>query len=64
MQKISRTWGLMGACWQILKKDKEMLVFPLVSGICCLLVMVGNFSFGLLFFLLGLPGIALIVLGF
>lgn len=29
----------MSACWQILKKDKEMLVFPLVSGLCCLLVM-------------------------
>jgi hydrogenase-4 membrane subunit HyfE len=39
MQKISRTWSLMSACWQILKKDKEMLVFPLFSGICCLLLL-------------------------
>lgn len=28
----------MGASWQVLKKDKEMLVFPLISGICCLLI--------------------------
>jgi hypothetical protein len=39
MQKITRTWSLMSACWQILKKDKEMLVFPLISGCCCLLVL-------------------------
>jgi len=39
MGKISRTWSLMGASWEILKKDKEMLLFPFISGICCLLVM-------------------------
>lgn len=39
MNKISRTWSLMSACWQILKKDKEMLVFPLISGLCCLLLL-------------------------
>ena len=39
MNKISRTWSLMSACWQILRKDKEMLVFPLVSGLCCLLLL-------------------------
>jgi hypothetical protein len=39
MGKISRTWSLMGASWELLKQDKEMLVFPLISGICCLLVM-------------------------
>ncbi|MBW8015372.1 MAG: hypothetical protein FVQ82_04235 [Planctomycetes bacterium] len=36
--KISHTWSLMGASWQVLKKDKEILVFPLISGICCLIV--------------------------
>ncbi len=39
MGKISRTWSLMGASWEILKQDKEMLFFPFISGICCLLVM-------------------------
>ena len=35
----ARTWSLMGASWQALKKDKELLIFPLISGICCLLVL-------------------------
>jgi hypothetical protein len=39
MGKFSNTWSLMGASWQLLKKDKEILVFPLVSGICCLVVL-------------------------
>lgn len=39
MGKLSNTWSLMDASWQILKKDKEILVFPLISGICCLLVL-------------------------
>ncbi len=39
MNKIQRTWSLMSACWQILKRDKEMLVFPLISGLCCLLLL-------------------------
>ncbi len=29
----------MGASWQILKKDEEILIFPLLSGICCLIVL-------------------------
>jgi hypothetical protein len=37
--KISYTWGVMGATWDILKKDKTLLVFPLLSGICCLVVL-------------------------
>ena len=39
MGKFSNTWNLMDASWQILKKDKEILVFPLISGICCLVVL-------------------------
>jgi hypothetical protein len=34
----------MGASWQVLKKDKEILVFPLISGICCLIVF-ASFAF-------------------
>ena len=30
----------MSASWQVLKQDKSLLVFPLISGICCLLVMI------------------------
>ena len=29
----------MGASWDMLKKDREILVFPLISGICCLVVL-------------------------
>jgi hypothetical protein len=29
----------MSECWQVLKQDKSMLVFPLISGICCLLLL-------------------------
>lgn len=39
MNKITRTWSLMSACWQILRKDKELLLFPLMSGVCCLLLL-------------------------
>jgi hypothetical protein len=36
--KISYTWSVMGESMRILRKDKEMLLFPLLSGIACLLV--------------------------
>ena len=39
MGKITRTWSLMAECWQVLKQDKSLLVFPLISGICCLLLL-------------------------
>ncbi len=39
MGKFSTTWSLMGSSWQLLKKDKEILLFPLISGICCLIVL-------------------------
>jgi hypothetical protein len=29
----------MSECWEVLKQDKSLLVFPLISGICCLLVL-------------------------
>ena len=29
----------MGASWDVLKEDKEILIFPLISVVCCLLVM-------------------------
>ena len=37
-ERISYTFSLMGASWEVLKKDKELLLFPALSGICCLLV--------------------------
>ena len=39
MGKIGYTFAMMRASWEVLKKDKELLLFPLLSGFCCLLVM-------------------------
>ncbi|MGH8278879.1 MAG: DUF6159 family protein [Gammaproteobacteria bacterium] len=36
MGKFARTWQLMGAAWQLLKQDKKLVVFPLVSGLALL----------------------------
>jgi hypothetical protein len=43
-RKISYTWDLMGASWDVLKQDKELLLFPLLSGACCLFVL-ASFAF-------------------
>jgi Family of unknown function (DUF6159) len=50
MGRITRTWSLMGECWQVLKQDKSLLIFPFISGICCLLLMA---SFAVPFYLTG-----------
>jgi hypothetical protein len=37
--KLSYTWTLMRSSWDVLKRDKELILFPLFSGIACVLVM-------------------------
>lgn len=44
MERLRYTWALMGESWEMLKKDKELLLFPVLSGVCCLLVLA---SFGI-----------------
>ena len=39
MGKITRTWSLMSECWRVLRQDKRLLVFPMISGVCCLLLL-------------------------
>lgn len=39
MEKIAYTFAMMRSSWEVLKKDKELLLFPLLSSFCCLLVM-------------------------
>lgn len=39
MGKFARTWQLMGASWQMLKQDKSLIVFPLISGLALLVVL-------------------------
>lgn len=36
--KFARSWALMKASAQILRSDKTLMVFPLLSGLCCLIV--------------------------
>ena len=39
MAKFTRTWEMMVECWHVLKADKGLLVLPLISGLCCLLLL-------------------------
>lgn len=50
MGVVRHSWELLRASWQVLKLDKELLVFPLFSGIACLLVMA---SFAVPLFVVG-----------
>jgi hypothetical protein len=49
MGKLARTLDLMSASWQVLLNDREILVLPILSGICSTSVLVS-------FVLLGLHG--------
>ncbi|MFO1415175.1 MAG: DUF6159 family protein [Burkholderiales bacterium] len=39
MSKTATTWGLMKSSWAVLMRDPVLLVFPVVSGIACFLVL-------------------------
>jgi hypothetical protein len=41
--KISRSWSLAGQCWDVLKEDPKLLIFPLLSSIA-LLILLGSFA--------------------
>jgi Family of unknown function (DUF6159) len=38
--RISYTWHAMGSSWEVLKRNKKLMLFPLFSGIACLLILV------------------------
>lgn len=40
MGKFARTWQLMGASWRMLRQDKRLIVFPLISGAALAIVIV------------------------
>ena len=42
-ERLANGWELAKQSWRVLMLDKELLVFPLLSGICCLLVL-GSFA--------------------
>lgn len=39
MGRVARTWRLMAASWGILKKDRELMLFPALSSVAVLLVL-------------------------
>lgn len=43
MGKFERTWRLMGASWKLLKQERKLVVFPLLSGLASVLV-IASFS--------------------
>lgn len=55
--KISRSWSLAGQCWDVLKQDPALLVFPLMSSIA-LLVLLGSFALPVLALSHGLQALA------
>src|SRR5438270_13109857 len=48
MGRFSRSWDLVGQSFDILLKDKQLMLFPVLSGISCVIVT----------FLTGMSGIA------
>ncbi len=51
--RVSRGFALLRASWNVLKQDKELMLFPVLSCVACLLVL-ASFSSPLLF----VPGLA------
>src|SRR5579863_7360460 len=47
--RLSYTWSLMQASLDVLRREKSLVLFPLFSGICCLLVL-ASFAFPMYFF--------------
>lgn len=52
MGRIGNSWKLMKTSFNVLRKDKEILVFPIVSFIACVLIIISFFAG---FFFLGIP---------
>ncbi len=46
--RIGYTWSLMQASWQVLRRTKCLIVFPMISAICCLAV-IASFAVPLVF---------------
>jgi len=50
-ESISRSWQILGETWGVLRKDKELMLFPVLSGIVTIIVVL---SFIIPFLFLGL----------
>jgi len=42
-EKFSRSWELMGQCWDVLREDKALAIFPVFSALA-ILVIAGSFA--------------------
>lgn len=40
MSRLSNSWNLVKASWAVLRSDKELIIFPIVSGIATLIVFI------------------------
>lgn len=68
MDRIKRSWALAKASLEVLKKDKELVIFPIISGIAMLFItagfaiptLAGNFIDGM--FNTGIPILGYVVL--
>ena len=60
MGKIARSWELVKASWAVLQADKELIVFPVVSMIAVITVMI---SFAVPMFLTGMFDRGLVLVG-
>ena len=68
MERIKRSWGLVKASYEVLKQDRELVLFPIISGVIMFFVtltfliptLVGNFFDNL--FVNGIPIFGYIVL--
>lgn len=54
MGKIANSWALAKTSWEVLKQDRELMLFPLISGITVLLVASTFFGGAMLFGMGGL----------
>jgi hypothetical protein len=54
MGKLGRSWALMKTSLGILRKDKEILLFPVISFVACAILLLSFFAG---FFFLGLPSL-------
>ncbi|HVQ01712.1 MAG TPA: DUF6159 family protein [Candidatus Thermoplasmatota archaeon] len=54
MGKIGRSWQLMKTSIGILRKDKEIMIFPVLSFVACIIILI---SFLAGFFFIGLPSL-------
>ena len=43
MKRISNTWNLIKSSFRVLMEDKKMLLFPILSGVCTLLIVASFF---------------------